>query len=177
MWYKVSLSFLLISGSDSLSNQNKQKRDGLHAQDTIHIDDHTFAPTVPGTPGTPSFPAGPWTETRGREIKQWQVTERMCQYRKTERYDAKLVVDPFAIPSGTHRWRSVTLKEYYIFLGGVNWALSQSCQVIRSSFLVFCFTTMLLTSMHHAHTCLLVDWRNSKVRPILLLRHTHIRIT
>lgn len=70
VWHKVSLSFLLISGSDSLSNHNKQKRDGLHAQGTIHIDDHTFTPTVPGTPGTPSFPAGPWTETRGREIKQ-----------------------------------------------------------------------------------------------------------
>ena len=64
VWYKVSLSFLLISGSHSLSNHNKQKRDGLHT------DDHTFAPTVPGTPGTPSFPAGPWTETGGREMKQ-----------------------------------------------------------------------------------------------------------
>lgn len=158
MWHKVSLSFLLISGSDSLSNHNKQKRDGLHAQDTIHIDDHTFAPTVPGTPGTPSFPAGPWTETRGREIKQWQVTERMCRYRKTERYDAKLVVDPFAIPSGTHRWRSVTLKEYYIFFWGGGGKLGiksvlSSDKIILFSFLLYHNVVNLNASCSHLLAC------------------------
>lgn len=26
----------------------------------IQVDDHTFAPTLPGRPGAPSFPTGPW---------------------------------------------------------------------------------------------------------------------
>ncbi len=46
---------------------DKQRGDSLHdfdfahlGQSTIHLDDHTFAPTAPGRPGAPSFPAGPW---------------------------------------------------------------------------------------------------------------------
>lgn len=65
-----------------MKNHNKE-------HGTIHLGDHTFAPTDPGRPEAPSFPAGPWTreyrQTRAEAHKLSSDTSvKKINYIKTE---------------------------------------------------------------------------------------------
>lgn len=42
----------------------------------IQLDDHTFAPTLPGRPGAPSCPVAPWKKNQMHRLMQMSYEKR-----------------------------------------------------------------------------------------------------